>query len=130
MIKVKDILSDLQSFADDEKDIIIEPDGNVIFTRLGNIINFKLSQNESGTFVEYNDTRLPYKIFLAKEIARLDLLAARIVEKRHNIEPFIDANSRLNTYSSKLEGEGLSLLEKEGTNPLVFGTKVTFVTAD
>lgn len=130
MIKVKDIISDLQSFADDEKDIIIEPDGNVIFSRLGNIVNFKLHQGESGTFVEYNDARVPYRTFLAKEIARLDLLAARIVEKRHNIEPFIDANSKLNTYSNKTEGKGLFLLEKEGANPLVFGTKVTFVTAD
>lgn len=129
-MKVKDIISDLQSFADDEKDIIVEPDGNIIFTRLGSIVNFKLYQNDTGTFVEYHDTRLPYRTFLAKEIARLDLLAARIVEKRHNIEPFIDANSRLNTYSNKIEGEGLSLLEKEGANPLVFGTKVTFVTAD
>lgn len=130
MMHLKEVKLDLQSFADDEKEIIIEQDGNIIFTRLGNIINFKLIRSEEGTFVEYNDVKLPYKTFLAKEIARLDVLAARIVEKRHNIEPYIDANSKLNTYSFKKEGEGLALLNLECSNPLVFGTKVTFVTAD
>jgi hypothetical protein len=130
MIKFKEIKSDLQSFADDEKEIIIEQDGNIILTRLGNVLTFKLIHDELGTFVEFNNTKIPYRTFLAKEIARLDLLAARIVEKRHNIEPFIDAYAKLSTYSSKSEGEGLSLLGKECSIPLVFGTKVTFVTAD
>lgn len=130
MITLKEIKSDLQSFADDEKEIIVEQDGNIMFTRLGNDMNFRFFQDESGAFIEYNNTKLPYRTFLAKEIARLDLLAARIFEKRYNIEPYIDANSKLNTFSRKSEGKCLALLEMECTNPLVFGTKVTFVTAD
>jgi hypothetical protein len=130
MTNLKEIKSDLQSFADDEKDIIIEQDGNIMITRLGVDLNFRLFEDETGSFVEYNKSKLPYRTFLAKEIARLDLLAARIFEKRHNIEPFIDANSKLNTFSVRSEGEGLALLEMECVNPLVFGTKVTFVTAD
>lgn len=58
------IIKEISSFADDENDVIFERDGSVAFERQGQMMEFKLSQNEDDAiWVEYNNNRLPYKNF-------------------------------------------------------------------
>ena len=130
MINIKDIKNDIVSFADDEDDVIFERDGNIVFTRHGEDIQFTLFEEDEKLFVSYNENKLPYKTFLAKEIAKLDLLANKILEKRNNLEIYIDPKSRLITSSKKIEGNAIELLQQECDESLLLGTKVTFVTAD
>ncbi|MDA3911561.1 MAG: hypothetical protein PF448_09415 [Bacteroidales bacterium] len=131
MINIKDIKKDIISFADDEEDVIFETDGTVLFTRQGTVIQFKLKETENGLFVVYNDAEIKYRTFLSKEIARLDIFANKLIEKKDSIDPFIDANATLYSSSKKTEKESLLLIKDEcDKSELFFGTKITFVTAD
>ena len=130
-MNINAIKQDIISFADDENDVIFSPDGSVLFTRLGEDIEFKLEMTQKGLYVNYKDTKIPYKKFLSKEIAKLDVFANKLIEKKDYIEPYIDANAQLfSNINDKKESKSLLLLQEECNNFLFFGTKITFVTAD
>ena len=130
-MNLQSILKDLRSFADSDADVEIEQTGQVVLTRGGELIDFCLKENDSGKIlVEYKGNTLTYKDFLAKEIAKLDLFAQRIIEKRRGIEPFIDGPSKLTTPWNQEQSTALKLLDKECTDFLFSGTKISFITAD
>ena len=125
------IIKEISSFADDENDVIFERDGSVAFERQGQMMEFKLSQNEDDAiWVEYNNNRLPYKKFLAKELARLDILANKILQRKSKEKEYVDPIATLITTNKKSEGKALEILTKECTDRLFAGTKISFVTAD
>ncbi len=127
-----EIKKDIISFADDEDDVIIENDGTVLFTKSGKVIEFKLQFDPESYAcnVIYDDNIIPYKRFLANEIANLDALALKLKNKKNNVEIFIDSDSKLFTNSKSKTGTGLELLNDECDNSLPFCTKITFITAD
>ena len=99
------IIKEISSFADDENDVIFERDGSVAFERQGQMMEFKLSQNEDDAiWVEYNNNRLPYKKFLAKELARLDILANKILQRKSKEKEYVDPIATLITTNKKSEG--------------------------
>lgn len=126
------IKRDIQSFADNEADVIIEKNGEVVFTRGGEDIEFKLIENrETGQLlVKYQGSQITYNKFISKEIAKLDVFANRLIEKRKTIEPYIDGPATLRTPWSRKEGSVLELLDEECSEFLISGTKISFITAD
>jgi hypothetical protein len=131
-MNIAEIKKDIVSFADDEDDVIIENDGTILFSRSGELIEFKI-EIDPETYacnVLYNGNTIPYKQFLSNKIANLEALALKLKNKRNNVDIFIDSNSKLYNNSNIKEGTGLELLKMECENPLLFCTKMTFITAD
>lgn len=130
MDRLKRIKNDLQSFADTEEDVIIQPDGQVLFTRLGKDYEVRINDIDESLYINFEGKNIKYQDFISKEIAQLDIFAARLIEKRKNIEPFIEGPSNLITPWSSTNGIGIKQLQKECDEALLSGTKITFITAD
>jgi uncharacterized protein YjbI with pentapeptide repeats len=129
LLKLK---QDLQSFADTEEDIIIEPNGHVLFTRSGNLYDIQVlvDSDDDRMYIKFDDKKIKYQDFISKEIAQLDIFAQRLIDKRFTIEPFIEGPSSLRTPWSSEDGRALQQLQDECDEALISGTKVTFITAD
>lgn len=127
-----EIRKDIQAFADDDANILIDASGFVLFTKNGIDLSFKVwsDPETSITKVLYQEKEYLYRDFFAKEIARLDLFAAKIVEKRKANELFIDGPAMLKMAYEEKTNSCLSLLKEECDSFYEFSTKVTFITAD
>lgn len=121
---------EISSFADDENEIIFERNGTVTFERQGQMIDFQLIDKEGAVFVKYNSILIPYKRFLAKELARLDILANKIIQKGKSENIYVDPSATLVETRKKTESNALEILNKECSTPLFAGSKISFVTAD
>ncbi|APZ47801.1 hypothetical protein BW723_16520 [Polaribacter reichenbachii] len=130
MERLKRIKNDLQSFADTEEDVIIQPDGQVLFTRLGKDYELKINDIDESLYINFEGRNIKYQDFISKEIAQLDIFATRLIQKRKNIEPFIEGPSNLITPWSTTNGIAIKQLQKECDEALLSGTKITFITAD
>lgn len=130
MDRLKRIQNDLQSFADTEEDVIIQPDGQVLFTRLGIDYEIKINDIDESLYINFEGKNIKYQDFISKEIAQLDIFATRLIQKRKNIEPFIEGPSNLITPWSSTNGIAIKQLQKECDEALISGTKITFITAD
>jgi hypothetical protein len=126
-----EIKKDLLAFADDDSDVLFEPNGNVMFYKneTEQICRIYLS-DEGNLMVNYQETDMPYRTFIAKHLAKLDLFARRIFEKRKKINDFVDGNALLRTVYKDFNGTALELLRQECDNFLEFGSKINFITAD
>lgn len=131
MTKIEDIKRDLQSFADDESDVIYESNGAFIFTKQGKDISFTFSEDEEtgAEYVQYEGNKIPYKTFLAKEVAKLDIFASKLIEKRSHLEHFVNSGAQLKSLSGDQVGSSLDLLFSNCKEKL-YATKITFITAD
>lgn len=131
-MNLKEIKLDIQSFADDDADVVIERNGSILFTKNGEDILIKIREDlNTGTlFVKVNETEIPYRKYLSKHLGKLDLFATKIREKRKSIDLYIDGDSTLISVSNNQEGTGLDLINHEASNFLFSGTKLTFITAD
>jgi hypothetical protein len=130
---IEDIRQDLAAFADDEDEVIIEETGRVLFRRHGADLDFHIEVGEDDApFVRIDDTRLPYRQFLAHNLAQLDVFASRIVDKRPDVSSFIDGPATLETVRThRVTGRALDLLQQECTGSgSPFATRVVFLTAD
>jgi hypothetical protein len=131
MINKAEIRKDILAFADDDSDVIIEPTGEIMFYKNGTeqICSIKTNSQQTQN-VEYNGENLSYNEFISKKLARLDIFAAKIKEKRSTIDAFVDGPAILYTSSKNETGKALELLKRECDNFFEFGSKISFITAD
>lgn len=126
-----DIKKDLLAFADDDSDVLFEPEGVVMFYKNETEQICRIYANDEGNWlVNYQDEIMPYRTFIAKHLAKLDLFARRILEKRKKIDDFVDGGALLKTVYKDYNGTALELLKKECDSFLEFGSKINFITAD
>jgi len=125
------IKSDLQAFADEENDIIIEPNGDILINRLGNELNFTVFYDEyNNLMVRYENIEFPYRLFLSKKLASLDVFAQKILDKFPPIDNYINGPAAIESVTQgEIIGQSLDLL-KSACDDTLFCTKVVFVTAD
>ncbi|MCZ8070304.1 MAG: NACHT domain-containing protein [Cytophagales bacterium] len=128
----EEIKRDIQAFADDISAVLIDNKGNILFTRNGKDYecSFETDSTSGVSYINYEGKRVPYRKFIAKDLAHLEVLATKLLEKKDIVEPFVDGPSVLRFGSSTLEGSALQLLDDECKRFLEFGTKITFLTAD
>lgn len=127
----EEIKIDFLAFADDDSDILFEPNGDVMFYKNGTEQICRISTNDEGNcIVDYQGEKLGYRTFIAKHLAKLDLFARKILEKRKGIEEFVDSPAILQTGQKSINGKALELLQRECDNFLEFGSKINFITAD
>ena len=126
-----EIKKDLLAFADDDSDVLFEPGGDVMFYKNETEQICRIYINDEGNWmVNYQDEVMPYRTFIAKHLAKLDLFARRILEKRKKIDDFVDGSALLKTVYKDYNGTALELLRKECDSFLEFGSKINFITAD
>ena len=127
-----DIRADIAAFADDDEDVIVEPGGDCMFVRGGDDVSFHVSEDPEGLLIaEFQEERLPYRTFVARHLAHLDILAERIIAKRRPIPTYIDSEATLVSPSSgTTTGRAQELLHNQCTQGFAFAARVVFVTAD
>ena len=131
MSELHEVVDDLSAFADDESGAAVDPDGSFILQRNGREISGQLHQRPGHMVVELDGAQIPYHRFLTHNLARLDVLATRLVERRSPVAGFVDSNVRLQTSASKVvTGSGLQLIDDACGAPPPFSSRVLFVTAD
>jgi hypothetical protein len=125
------IRKDVQSFSDDESQVITTFDGGVLFTRQEKEVLFRVIEDRTtgATLVEYEGRRIPYRVFLSHEIARLEVFATRLIEKRSTLNNYVDSPSELRSMEGAYRANGLELLERTCAAENN-ATKITFLTAD
>jgi len=128
---IKDIYKDIQAFADDESEVILEKDGSILFKRQEKDILFKVVEDieTGGLIIDYNGEKKPYRNFLARDIARLDVFANKLLEKRAAVKNFTNSEGVLKTLGNDFSDDCLGLLNKTCVDK-IFATKITFLTAD
>lgn len=130
MGNLEDIRDDLAAFADDDSDVIVERDGSVLFIRNGVVVTCSIRQKQGALFVEQDGDTVPYRRYLMR-LARLELLAERILAKRPAVPNFIDGPAILDRLSMEPDsGRAVALLAKECAEQSPFATSVIFLTAD
>lgn len=73
-------LNEILTFADDTNDVVKDSQGNIIFNRLNQLMSIKLKKSDKGILVEYNNALLPYRTFMAKYLANMDIMARHIID--------------------------------------------------
>jgi len=127
-----DIRSELVAFADEPDEVLIESDGKALFTHAGQEIDCRFVVTPEGAVnVQVNGRTIPYRQFLVRQLGHLDVLAERIVARRHGLEAFIDGPARLDSVSAgQSDGRALELLDGQCSGGSPFMASVTFITAD
>ena len=129
--RFNDIVKDIQSFADDEYEVIADSNtGDIMFCRNGKDISINVSEDVDTGTIMVNDGAnfVPYPKYLREVLAELSCLADKIIQK-YNVEShFVDSQSILYNEIGT-EGTSLDILEKEISGNYS-GTKICFVTAD
>lgn len=138
-MNVEDIRRDISAFSDEEEAVALEVNtGELLFKRLGTEYECKLRRDPSGGYVvEYGGLTFPYRKFLAREVARLDVMAERIIARRPSLAGAIGKGKFVNgpadldsAISSSQKGKALELLDSLCRSPAFATTRVVFVTAD
>lgn len=128
---LKQYIQEILSFSDDEREAIVEAN-SITFERLGQMMTVKIIDKDEKVFVEFNESLIPYKTFLAKELGRLDLMASKIARKfeSESDKIYVDANALLLDAIKRQEGTAKQLLEDVCSDFNQYATKICFVTAD
>lgn len=127
----EEIKKDFLAFADDDSDVLFESTGEVMFYKNGTEQLCKIiTCTEGTTTVEYQGEKFPYRTFIAKHLAKLDLFARKILEKRKGLKEFVDSPAILQSGLSTKNDKALKLLQQECDEFLEFGSKINFITAD
>jgi len=131
MINRQEIKKDFLAFADDESEVLFDTNGEVLFYKNGSEQICKIGTNlEGNTIVSFQGEELSYNSFIAKHLAKLDLFARKLIEKRKKSDVFVDSPAKLRTAEKEINGTALELLRGECDNFLQFGSKINFITAD
>jgi hypothetical protein len=132
MSEFDDVLADFSAFADEESDAAVDSDGSFIIQRNGAELSGILRQQPDGQLaVETDGSTLPYRRFLTHDLARMDVLAQRLVERRVAVPGYVDANATLQRAAEDVvQGPGLALLDDECAHVSPFSSRVLFITAD
>lgn len=131
-LDLNSIRDDIAAFADDDNDVVLEPNGQLLFVRHGRDISCSLSESSTGhLLVNIEGTSIPYRQFLSHQLARLDVLAQRLASKRPAVRPFINGPAKLDSnFNESGGGDALTLLDRECTNVSPFSSRIVFITAD
>jgi len=122
---------DFRAFSDNETDVVLDPSsGEVMYYKNGSEQICKLITEGGNDVVEFQGTRISYRTFIAKHLAKLDLFAQKIMEKRQVSSTYVDSEAVIIRSKGQSVGTGLELMKNECDSFLEFGTKVNFVTAD
>src|ERR1700756_5574502 len=131
MTQQEEVKKDLLEFSDDDSDVLFESNGDVMYYKNGTEHICKISLNSDGNrIVEYQGEKFPYRTFIAKKLAGLDIFARKIIDKRKKVDAFVDSPAILKTVQSEKKSTALALLQEECDNFLEFGSKINFITAD
>jgi len=130
--ELDEVLADFAAFADEESDAAVEADGRFILQRNDKILTGQIKHHHDGHLVvETEGTTIPYIRYLTHNLARLDVLAQRLLERRANVAGFVDAKVTLQRAAEeRVEGSGLTLLHTECVELSPFSSRVLFITAD
>lgn len=129
---IDQIKEDVISFADDVADVVLDKRGNILYTRNGKdeILELELDRETGAFYVLIDGDKVPYRKHLARGMARLDLFASKILEKRSIVDGYVDGCAELVTTGENIVEDTLEVLKKECSIFLTTGTKLTFITAD
>ncbi|WP_341946718.1 hypothetical protein [Microbacterium sp. LWH11-1.2] len=132
MNEFEEVAADLSAFADDESGAAVDADGIFILQRNGEELSGSLSQGSDGQiWVDLDGERIPYRRFLTHNLARLDVLAQRLIERRAPVPGFVNAAATLQRAAENVtRGDGLGLLDARCARVSPFASRVLFVTAD
>lgn len=132
MLEVDAIRADLAAFADDDEEVIVDLAGDSVLIRGGEEITFRfVIDDESSLLVDHEGDRLPYRTFLARRLAKLDVLAERLLTKRIPVPSYVDGAAQLVSISSRtVDGRAYELLNGACTQAIPFTSRVLFITAD
>lgn len=127
----EEIKKDFLAYVDDDSDVLFESNGDVMYFKNGTEHICRIITNDEGnTIVEFQEQTFPYRTFISKHLANLDLFARKIIEKRKGLEEFVDSPAILQNGHKSINGTALTLLQKECDEFLEFGSKINFITAD
>lgn len=128
--QLKQYFQEILSFADDEDDVIIESN-HITFQRLNQLVTIAIEEDNGVISISYNGNRMPYRTFLAKELAHLDIMATKILQKYPDSGSiYVETQAQFHKGVSHLEGNAEELLIDECRNRNDYETKICFVTAD
>ena len=102
MNKLEAVRREIATFADDENDVLIERD-TIVFERFGKTLSFRIFEKDEVLYVLYNGKELRYTTFLAKEIARLDILADKLLQTNVDSLTYIDTTASLHRIDQQLQ---------------------------
>jgi hypothetical protein len=131
MSEFDEMLADIAAFADDDEEVIIDPNGHCLFVRGGRETSLHFSQDDDRMFVEVEGERLPYTTFLTHTLAQLPILAERILAKRDPIIPYIDSDATLRSPNNDdVTDTAIDFLRSQTSTTPAFLSRVVFITAD
>jgi hypothetical protein len=127
---LKEIRDDIAAFADDEESVLFDR-GIIVFQRDRETCELKLVESANGLEVEYSGRILPYRKFLAEELGRMSIVASALIEKRRDVEPYIDTQSTIVDFMGKggKKQSALHALWEECQSKSPGETKLLFLTA-
>jgi hypothetical protein len=129
---IREFQKDIEAFADDANEVLIDPNGSTLFSRHGKEVSIRLLRDDMGDFrIESQDRIYTYREYLRHELGGLDTFAQRIIARRPSIYPFVRGTARLDSASSETEdGDAMAMLRTQCENPDPFSSRVVFLTAD
>lgn len=121
---------EILSFADDEDDVIVESN-RITFQRLNQLVTAEVEDINGSISIKYNGNLMPYRTFLAKELAHLDIMATKILQKYPETDSiYVDTRAQIHKGASHIDGNAEELLIDECRKKNDYETKICFVTAD
>lgn len=134
MLQLEEVRRDVSAFADDPDDVAIEDSGRILFVRNGIEVDCRVSPGtgESPDMVIMGDgTPITYGKFLTHELARMDVLAEKLIEMRRSVPFYVDGQGVLTRpgESPRIDNAN-ALLHAECTGTPAFAARVAFLTAD
>ena len=126
-----EISADITAFADDDEEVVIDPNGQCLFVRGGEETMLRVFQSGDQLLVEVDGDWIPYSLFLTHHLAQLPVLAERILSKREPVIPYVDSSAILKSPSeTEHSGSALQLLGEQTDTSPAFLSRVVFITAD
>lgn len=134
MLSLDEVRQDVSAFADDADDVAIDESGRILFVRNGIDIDcrVKLGNGDVPDSVIMQDgTVIPYGKFLTHELARLDVMANKLIESRPTVPFFVDGDANVSRPGEASQRDSSSLiLDEECSDAPAFASRVVFLTAD
>lgn len=127
---IDQVRDDIAAFADDDNEVLVEPSGRILFIRNGQDMACRFFEDDGRAMIEVEGQAITYRTFLARNLARLDILAQRILAKRPPVPAFVDGGARLEAMDTPETGRALGLLNSLCRKMPAFSARVLFVTAD
>lgn len=132
MTELDEIRADLAAFADDDEEVAVDLSGECLLIRSGEEVSFRFVSDDAGPLsVVYEGETLSYRSFLARRLAKLDILAERLISKRSPVPTYVDGSAALvSPIAASAHGRAYELLDAECRQSSPFTSRVVFLTAD